>query len=723
MENYTTTNIAIYGLGTETERFIKEYGGKLHIIGLIDSFRSDGELFGYPIIPITSAVKRVSLILVIARPGSCKAIAKKIGQICAKYNIQLIDIYGVDLLEEKSVKIDYSDLNADTCLLDELIKADYISFDLFDTLIMRKFINQEDFLIYLGDCFRNHGIVIPDFAFRRLKAEKELSKFHSPMLNEIYEEMLNNAKAEGISINSINISDAKKLANYMANMEFIEDRKNIIPRNAAVILLNYIVSRGKHVFIISDTYYSQEQITILLNDAKINNYNKLFLSNMYDTLKTTNLFEIYKNDTRKDKNFDNTVEDKLKSTVKYIHIGDDELADILAAERHNIQPFHVFSTSELFERLGGMGLNEYVTTYSDRIKVGLFISRILNDPYPITTSYVSNIISTSKKDSTISNKITVYTSDTLAYSFIAPIITDFVQWFVHEIKRQNVCNILLSSRDGYLIRKLIKLFNTEIDAKYFYTSRISAIRAGIINESDVAYVDSMKYSGTIEQNIQTRFGITINEHDKKIAGSKSNSLIGYTKKILSCAEQNKENYQKYISSINIKPGLIGLFDFVAKGTTQMFLQKLISTNHIKGFYFLQLEPEFMANKNLDIEPFITEQEKKTSSIFEDYYIIETVLTSPEPSVEEFDKEGHPVFNQETRQSRDIECSMKMQQGIIDYFTDYLMLVQKTKMNINKQLSMKILSIIHNISIEATDFLGSKIEDQFFNRWTEMKDEI
>ncbi len=41
-----------------------------------------------------------------------------------------------------------------------------------------------------------------------------------------------------------------------------------------------------------------------------------------------------------------------------------------------------------------------------------------------------------------------------------------------------------------------------------------------------------------------------------------------------------------------------MFDFVAKGTTQMYLQRLFP-QHMKGFYFLQLEPEFMAEKGLD----------------------------------------------------------------------------------------------------------------------------
>ncbi len=74
---------------------------------------------------------------------------------------------------------------------------------------------------------------------------------------------------------------------------------------------------------------------------------------------------------------------------------------------------------------------------------------------------------------------------------------------------------------------------------------------------------------------------------------------------------------------------------MAKGTTQMYLQKLFA-QHIKGFYFLQLEPEFMADKGLDIEPFYSDEEKNSSAIFDNYYILETILTALFPQLEEFD---------------------------------------------------------------------------------------
>ena len=161
LERYINTDIAIYGLGTETERFINECGNELHIIGLLDGFRDNGSMFGYPIIPAEQAVERVSIILVIARPGSCRAIAKRIGQLCKDTNTELLDIRGENLLEERKTAFDFSGIDADFDLAEKVNEADFISFDLFDTLVMRKFWTREDMFECVESRLKEKGIKIP----------------------------------------------------------------------------------------------------------------------------------------------------------------------------------------------------------------------------------------------------------------------------------------------------------------------------------------------------------------------------------------------------------------------------------------------------------------------------------------------------------------------------------------------------------------------------------
>ena len=50
--------IALYGIGTETERLLSELGNGISVVGILDGFREEGEIYGYPIIPIMEAVSK-----------------------------------------------------------------------------------------------------------------------------------------------------------------------------------------------------------------------------------------------------------------------------------------------------------------------------------------------------------------------------------------------------------------------------------------------------------------------------------------------------------------------------------------------------------------------------------------------------------------------------------------------------------------------------------------
>ena len=237
--------------------------------------------------------------------------------------------------------------------------------------------------------------------------------------------------------------------------------------------------------------------------------------------------------------------------------------------------------------------------------------------------------------------------------------------------------------------------------------------------SDVKYVDDMKYCGGVEDNLKIRFGIDAEKIDPRNVEEKNIGLMRYAKVILNVSREKRINYQKYIEKLNVKEGGIAFFDFVAKGTCQMYIQRLLK-NPIKGLYFLQLEPEYMKNKKLDILPFYTEKERDKSAIYDNYYILETILTSPDASVEEFDQKGNAKYAKETRNDKDINCIEQVQNGILEYVNKYLSILPYNKWEINKKLDEVFLSLIHNVNIN-NDFTELLIEDPFFNRTTDVKD--
>ncbi|WP_027209131.1 hypothetical protein [Butyrivibrio hungatei] len=673
IEKYKNKKIALYGLGTETERFLSEYGDSLCIVGLLDGFREDGEIYGYPIIPISEAVESgVSLIIVVARPGSCKAIAKRVGTFCIENNIALFDVRGKDLLASNEVSYTFSELEeySRQSVMEKIEKSDVISFDFFETLIARIEMCYTDLFELIDLNLKEKGIIIPDFARLRLHAEKELSKSRAPRLEEIYGFLLEAAGVHSVS------------AGELADFEWMLDQKTIIERKDVCGICRSAISAGKTVCITSDTYYSKEQIESIIGRFGLSDVSEVFASCEYGVSKTQGLYSFLK---------------ERYPGKKILHIGDDETTDIEKASEYGIDTLRIYNGADLYDHLGGFGLDNEIKSYSDRVKVGMLIASVFNSQFWFEEA---------------SQKVSVKDSFGIGYSFCAPMITDFVLWMKRSAEEQGYKQLLFCARDGYLPVKLYEKVATSAKSFYFLSSRTAAIRAGMENPEDIEYVDSMKYSGSADEALKRRFGID----------AANVSCAEREEEILRKSKIQRENYKKYIEKLDIDEGASGMFDFVAKGTTQMYLQKLFA-QHIKGFYFLQLEPEFMAGKDLDIEPFYSDEEKNSSAIFDNYYILETILTAPFPQLEEFDESGEPVFAKETRSKTDIEVFEKAQKGIIEYFEKYIELVPEAARIENKTLDEKILALVNKVQIEDEDFLKLKVEDPFFGRMTDIRDVI
>ena len=673
-------DIVIYGLSTETQRVLKEWDGKYNVIGLLDGYKSEGSQFGYPILDIKDILKKENVVIVVvARPGSCKAIMRRIGASCSENNIAVFDVRGKDLLVESKVVYDFANTECyfKENLIQQIRNVEVVSFDLFDTLIARNILWFEDLVEIIEQKLHNKGVDIRDFVQKRISLEKKLSCGRSPKLEEIYAEL----------VKDLNVEDFN--AFELAELEYRTDCELICPRKDMIGLIHQIKKLGKSVYITTDSYYTKQQIEFLLKQNGIDEIDGVIVSCEYDTKKTEKLFE-------------KLIE--AAGTSRIIHIGDDIASDIESAMAWGLKSFHIYNTEELLDKVGGLGLISDNMNLSDRIRIGMFKTRLFNSPFQFEDS---------------EKKITVKDVEDLGYLFIAPIILDFVEWFSEQIDKYKLKNIWFSARDGYLIQKVFALMFPDTKSDYFLTSRISAIRAGVDSVSDVKYVDDMKYCGGVEDNLKIRFGIDAEKIDPRNVEEKNIGLMRYAKVILNVSREKRINYQKYIEKLNVKEGGIAFFDFVAKGTCQMYIERMLK-NPIKGLYFLQLEPEYMKNKKLDILPFYTEKERDKSAIYDNYYILETILTSPDASVEEFDQKGNAKYAKETRNDKDINCIEQVQNGILEYVNKYLSILPYNKWEVNKKLDEVFLSLIHNVNIN-NDFTELLIEDPFFNRTTDVKD--
>ncbi len=676
-QKYKHSNIAIYGLSTETKKVLDEIKEEFSIVGLLDGYKNTGMLYGKPIISIEKAIEyQVKLILVVARPGSCRAIAKRIKKVCIENQIDLFDIRGRNLSVQKSVVYNFKGVNGikKNDLFQVIGKYDVVSIDLFDTLIMRQIVFSSD-VFELVECrLKEQGIFIKDFAAKRLEAEKYLSKITAPTLRDIYEYMIRVYSIEGITVDELKM------------LEWEIDRDLIIPRWDMCKLISDIYYGGKEVYIVSDTFYRKRELEKILKKWDIVFFTDIYASCEYGMSKSQGLFHKLQN--------------KLAGKT-CVHIGDDIFADIECAEKNFIPACHIYSGLDLLEMLGYLDLWDYINDISSKIKVGMFMSKLFNSPFQFETE---------------ERKIEVKTAYEIGYLFFAPIVRDFLIWFDRQVRDNNLQNVWFCARDGYLLKKIYDKWKHGTSSVYFLTSRTAAICAGVETEEDLRHIEKMRFSGTIQEHLEKRFGLSIEK--KKGGDFSSDTLLDYSVEILDKTTVDRENYKKYIQQLNIRKGDIAFFDFVAKGTSQMYIQRLV-TNHLTGLYFLRLGKEDKESEGLDILSFYSNEEIDDNGIYDDYYILETVLTSFMPSVKGFDGQGRVHYEEETRDEGSLACILSVQNGIFDYFMEYLKICPDMDEGIDKGLDELFLKLIHKTAIVDKDFLNLMVEDPFFNRETHM----
>lgn len=663
--------VAVYGLSPLTEAILKRLSNH-QVIGLLDGYRTSGSLYGTPILSIEEAIAEgVRLIIVAARPESCKIIAKRIGELCRKNAVKLIDTHGNDLNAPKKAAYNFADRPGIT--KDELRKLiddhDVVSVDLFDTLVMRRTLFPADVYEIVDLRLRKKGIALEDFPKKRLEAEKELCKSTFPTLLEIYGYILRKYTVTGVE------------AEELARAEWETDCDLAVPRKEVCELLQTTYQQGKPLYIVSDTFYTKVQLAELLAHCGFTEYTDILSSCEYQTGKTQQLFG------------------KLRERIpgkSCLHIGDSADADIESAERNGLTACRLYSGLELFEQVGYLGLWERINSLSGRIQAGMLAAKLFNSPFQFEEP---------------ERKLHVDAAYDVGYLFFGPVITGFVIWLRRQIRKQGLNNIWFGARDGYLIKKLYEQIDSTTNSVYFLTSRFAAIRAGIENEEDFRYLEELRFSGSLREQMQKRFGICVDENDE------CRDLLDYKKEIFQSASVNRKNYQTYMSTLRTEGGDIAFFDFVARGTVQAYVQRL-TDRHLRGFYFWQKDANYMKKMGLDVQTFYAPEE---DAVEQSYLVLEPVLMSPQPSVAGFDETGAAVFTREERTEQELRCVQNVQSGILDYFQAYRTLDPAWEGNQERTLEAAAFSLVSRIEIRDKGFLSLKDEDAFFNRTTELSE--
>lgn len=195
-----------------------------------------------------------------------------------------------------------------------------ISFDVYDTLIMRKVLHPYDVFKIIGETKAKK--LNFDFFSERRRAEVELRDYTDPDLYDIYSQMQQNTGMNDQTLQMLLDSE-------------IEFEKNIsVPRQCIVDLFNEI-KKQKRVYLISDMHLPYQTIKDILTHAGIVGYEELILSNVYRTCKKHDLYRKYLD---------------IVGQEACLHIGDNYKTDFLKPTEYGIDTFWIPSAYEIFSR-------------------------------------------------------------------------------------------------------------------------------------------------------------------------------------------------------------------------------------------------------------------------------------------------------------------------------------------------------------------------------------
>lgn len=637
--------VIFYGTGQYTELLLKEplY---FQVAGLMDSHTEDSTCYGLPVLSEEGVRNSgCKAIIIISNLSTAPTIDRRIRNFVQDHGIEVYYMNGTPV-KHGGYKAVFPYRAEYTCLPYEKLKAyDVVSFDLFDTLIMRKCLLPEEVFALVERQAKKLGITLADFLARRQEAEKTL--YHSSVpfynLDNIYEWL-----KEFYSLTHDQM-------NRLKQMELDIELEMCVPREDVVSCFHKLVDSGKRVVVTSDMYLTTVQLQPLLRKCGLEKV-ELYISNECKASKHLGTLFQYLG--------------KRFPEKRILHIGDNLHADIEMARENGADAYLIPNAAVWADAFQFSALKTM-----DRHIYALFVQRCFSSAF---------------QEKSAQGKILISNPKDVGYLFFGPLAVGFFEWLTEQLRHCGIEHLLFVSRDGYLFyrlyQKMRKLYSGLPQASYFLTSRRCASIASMKTAEDVRFVfEEVCYSRNMlfGDMLEKVYGISVDVDDPVVNGTLAQlgdeQVWGqlqahYMDRILAKAAEERSAYLSYIDSLGISAGRIGMMNFVGRGVTQRCLQKILN-RQVTGFYFaLEYDAESILGKEAIARSWYPESlstHTGKSKLAEQLLLGETVFSAPHGAVLAFSESGRPIYEPTSEErARLVEACHR---GIEEYFEDFLLL--------------------------------------------------
>lgn len=467
-----------------------------------------------------------------------------------------------------------------------------ISFDIFDTLLIRPYVRPADLFLHLEKLQKQ-----PGWAKHRRQAEdaarRKYAQYEDITLDEIYEEL--------------SAADSALKAEEMAL-----ERQTLQPNPEIQQVFNYAKQQGKRIIIVSDMYLPADFLTQVLQEKGFTGFEKLYVSNAVRKLKGTGA--LYRH-----------VAQELKVAPEdFLHIGDNFKSDVRRAKEAGWSAVWYPGVAHQY--------------WAAHPREARFFKQ--NPCYEASVSL--GVLIWAWQKARMQKEVENPYFYRLGYAVGGPVAYGFARWIEQRALNNHTPNLFFAARDGYTLQRVFDTFQN----KNLHTAYIYALR--FINR--ICRLDY--YKGALDQTSAVLKHFTqVSPELKKAVGAipstaaECQALIQkYMPQILPLAQQEFANYQAYLKKYQKFDGKVGIVDSVTFSfSAQKLIESVFGKEQVKGYYWSVIPSQESEAYGFDsfLPPTLGIE---TSSVYTHRWdFMEFLFTAPEPPVKNILPDGTAVY--------------------------------------------------------------------------------
>ena len=468
----------------------------------------------------------------------------------------------------------------------QIRKAKVVSFDIFDTLLVRPYVKPIDVFEHMEKHFN-----APSFSSMRVTAERS-ARAKNPgrqdiAFDDIYNEIDDNFK-------------------YLKSHELEWEENVLQPHPLIQEVWKFAKQSGKKIVVASDMYLPTKFVAKVLKKNGFGDYDRLYVSGDLNVTKCHGTM------------FDAIIRDMGVKPDDILHIGDNEHSDYKIPRKKGMRAIKIPRLVDEFIDKNPR-IQKFWSTQYEKLDASILIS----------------ILAINRAKNTNNN----YWHE-IGYEYGGPVIYGYTRWIERVAMQEKIQHLFFVARDGWTLQKVFNTFNSKMANSYVYAPRM----LNLVCRLDYHHDKIQQSSGIVDffagKNAKiAKLKETSNLHtwqDYHEFIQHNNGLFG------KLAQQELKNYEKYLhSQFDKKVKNIAFVDTITEGfSAQKIIQAALHTD-VLAFYWGALTAAFQDVYNY--REFIHDDKNLGNVLTKNWNFMEFLMTSPEYPIKTI-QDGKPVYD-------------------------------------------------------------------------------